>query len=212
MAELRKEMNELKPCPFCGINLTSDVMMPGSQDVLNHPANACLLSEIIWFRDDEDVVGKWNTRAASTPEAQGEGEKLSGGTVLFLDLAKRLVHRIMDAVPEGEVDVELNLVNIIAERDKLRATPPPSDVVEKEAEVYADSKTHRGNVTWHARFKGYLAGAASSRKVGRVGDEAWKVVMEGDDLLPRMNEDDPMAPAIHDWWQKVRALNAGEGR
>lgn len=40
--------------------------------------------------------------------------------------------------------------------------------------------------------------------------EVVKLLAEADDLLPRINEDDPMGPALAEWLSKIRAILAEE--
>lgn len=37
--------------------------------------------------------------------------------------------------------------------------------------------------------------------------ELINVLREGDDLVPRISEDDPMSPALAVWWKKIRSIS-----
>lgn len=50
-----------------------------------------------------------------------------------------------------------------------------------------------------------LAAEAALAAYNQHRKELVDLLEEGDDLLPRMSDDDPMAPAISEWWAKVRA-------
>jgi hypothetical protein len=54
-------MTTLKPCPFCGIEVTS-----GDVEVIRHPAsNDCILTRMFLCSDSETLVRLWNTRAVT---------------------------------------------------------------------------------------------------------------------------------------------------
>ena len=56
-------MSELKPCPFCGVEVEQGITAVGQEEVgyVVHPAGNCLLSNKMYNFTPADF-GPWNTR------------------------------------------------------------------------------------------------------------------------------------------------------
>jgi hypothetical protein len=103
-------MTTLKPCPFCGIEISYNMV----KRVIIHPSiGNCILSEMSFYSFKDILVGLWNTRAVT--EDRELLIELSKPNISFDDLCSEAY--VSNTFNYGDTLLMLNSAIVFTERD-----------------------------------------------------------------------------------------------